>query len=518
MFTEAAGSTTDACSNAESCGLQRVDDMRSIEALGNDVEEYVEQLTDMCGNWGRAIDEVRSQVGKQRQYFARDQIVSTVNDDRASRRTVDREFETMINNNVAIKHNIAASAIKETGGESWNADLVRLTNIDALTNHMYLLADAADDMAQLDDPLTRAFYGLFLTEYTARISMKSLDIDAPDVLRQVFDPATLSDLPETLQKLAIIDIRRGPTGSILLSNAARSIPDNRGGAEVFADYISANHLPDTIRQHLRSISLGAKAMGAPACPYNSIGICTKVLSKIQPGDLPDMIAADMQLRESKSTTDRVGRLTQFGRGGELSRLFDSSLSFSVKLPGQNEIKQNKRRPTVVPVEKKDLNVIETGEIIPSFSHFVLRIANDDRDTVEPVDVADLDAVGAEIGELMGHKMIMNYILNTSESVKLTEFFAKALSMIVVSPRYGQTGGAIVPLVALRSKSMMNSDGVKETYSRLSGAQADGLGGSAIARNTRIYFSQGTSNGVRYVTIHRVGHKADFVKYNARKLA
>ena len=414
------------------------------------------------------------------------------------------------NGGLAILHNEALDYVQSVIGRDIDERSLRLDHYSYLEEVTpviiagvdYLVADETED----DD--VRALAYIYMCEQIARSTLYTSHLMQPDVLRSIFNPATFSELPLSLQRLAALDIRRGDKASILLLNARTDeVKDDRTREEIMSDYISNNHLTDSIREHLNSISLGAKAMGSMECSLNQFGLCMKVLARIPGTDLPQPIAQDIQQKAARAKQDRILKLNSLARGVSINKMFDSTTKLHVPQFNSTNSSQSSGKKRLPSIDTNDVRDIEreAGESEPTFSRYVIR-------SKKQPDVA----LDAEIKDIQSQAQALLTLPEISEyyakhkTDTLDSFLVNALLTIIASERYNTTKGAIVPYLSRRADAYANPEGIKEKFSRLSGAQLSGGGGGTIGRHTRIIFSQGTENGVRHVTIHKIDTKSNMI--------
>jgi hypothetical protein len=434
---------------------------------------------------------------------------------RTERRSLSRDRESRLAIHIASAHNIAAREYPS----GWVAQIYRENlvtqgapskrmihgvNVFVASKHNKRVSSGEDTsrIGYVQEALTDAFR----MEYIARAYMQLINEENPDVLQTVFDPSTLRDLPPNLQRIAALDINRGMGDSILLDNATKLAIAEQDPAERLTGYIKANGIPEHVKKSLVTLNIGMKAMGAPSCPFNEVGICTHLLSRIPESALPDDIKKDLASRDLTAAQRRISGLVSFANHNPVSRILDSTIEFNEDI-AQPSTSSRKREVPFAKLEKKDMTLVEQAEVeTPAFSRVVIRLANQDSEYVIE-DPNDKEAVNKAIAALSEEKIVKSY-LTTYNDAKLRDMIFNAVNVIATEKSYIHTNRTIVQWVASKNKAHINTDDVKEQFMRYSGAQSTGVSGGPVGRDTRIIFSQGTKNGTRYVTIHRVSHKSD----------
>lgn len=493
--------------------VEQIDQPVFADQLDEWSAEALDTTVRMAETWGELTGRISEEISMLRIEGQQDNTSSS----RDSRRDNARRRDFQFNQDIARMRQSARQQVRVNGNDEWGK---RLSAVRSQAEYDQLSSDLTGqypNKPEGNDDLTELFRLMFLTEHVTRLYMRALDLGAPDVFRQVFTPGNIIELPPALQKVSVIDISRGKD-SIILQNAARTaLEDNRTPAEKLTDYIQNNHLPDNVRQFIIAIKTGAIAAGVRECPGNDLGICTRLLAKIPIAELPEPIRKDIEMRDNKEAQDRKSKLVTFAQGYPLSRLLDSSTGFDVstRRPNEDNNANQKRRPNIGVVEKRDVvTLLESAETEQSsFTQVAVRFINDFSEPLILTKGEEEQSIDEKLAHLCEHKLIKEY-LETHKGTPLEGLMQDALRQILLSPNYFQSEGAILPWVrgiANRYKSFINNEGVKERLMRFSAARSSVHTSDKVGRQTRIFFSQGTKDGVRHVTIHEIGHKSDLEK-------
>lgn len=507
MRAETAPSAlTDFCSVERDC-LEALE-TDDVEQYDSQTDEFINDMVSLSETWGMALAEMPDAIAARREIEDSHEGWTSALDDRSMRRQLDRRKDSYFLQTVTWAHNAGRWAARP----NVPADAPRLGAITDPVDLARRIGDIGETLSRDEDEqdtLVKQFKLLFVAEELAHAQMAMLELTNPSAFRDIFRPGSIDDLPPALRELSAADIARDKD-SIILRNARRDIDDNRTPGQQLADYLSNNHLPDSIRQVFVGINLGAKAMGAPACPRNDVGICTKVLERLPIDELPEPVRRDMEIRAGKATQERVAKLTQFARGHMPSRLFDSSVVYDI--PDNDHAVSSKKRRQVntgrgaTKADRSDVTfeALEAS-LETAFSSVSVLVSNEDG---EPF-VFNVDEE-ASFDHLLETKMFKDYMTAHRET-GLDAMFQNALQHILFSPRYAETKGMIIPLVDRTLKTHQNQSGVTERLMRFSGQKTSAMGSGKNGRQTRIIFSQGTKDGVRHVTIRKVVHKSNIEK-------
>lgn len=476
-------------------------------------DESAEQITEAV----YAASSAWSQISKNVFIFVNDtrsefQSFTQQGPSRSDRRANGQGQESFMGQSVARAHN-AAMAVYQTGvleemyqpslinGEPMSIEQLALIEEKIISEQSTRMNNLGFDRSTIvKDELATVFQ----LEYLARAYMQVLNHEMPELLQELFDPATLKELPISVQRIAALDIKRGIGESVLLDNASKYAPGNQPESMQFAEYIRANTLPEQVKKTLLAIKLGMNAMGAPICPFNDIGICTHLLTKIPRHELPEDLIRDIVHKEDTAAAKRVEDLTLFARRTAVSKILDSSIPlFEQDASAQTP---SRKRVTAAKLDKRDFTAIEPTESdAPNFTAVKIRFAHSDE--VVDSSLADFEAIGEMVMNALDQKDIKKY-LDTYNDKKLEGLISNALTSLALLPNYTASGRMITPWVGMKNKPHVNDEGVKERYMRFSGARAVGISPGPIGKATRIIFSQGTADGVRHITIHKIIHKAD----------
>lgn len=482
----------------------------TAEVFDESLEQIIEGLHASARSWSQATRNVSHYINQGRDAIdANDARAATA---RAERRSSGQSRDSYLAQAIAEIHNDAAREM--TGGVLEGMHRSDLVSDELLSReHLFDLEQTIvrQQVARTQTPSfnapVRIYHELvtvFQLEYVTRAYMQMLNQEAPEALQALFDPATLAELPQSLQRIATLDIKRGVGDSVLLDNANSQLPDERPESVILAEYIKANSLPEHVKKSLMAIKLGMDAMGAPNCPFNDLGMCTHILAKIPREQLPDDIQRDMTAKNDAAVSKRTNDLLNFSRRNPVSRIFDSKVVLYEEGP-QSQSKTSKRS-ALPKLEKKDFaKPEEESSEEAAFSKVVFRVAKSDVIAEAPTD--NEDGLMSAIESVFEQKLVSDY-LDKHNDTKLNDMVAGAVAAIGLSQTYVKTGRMIVPWAGRKNKPYINDEGVKERFMRYSGAQAAGVSGGNIGRHTRIIFSQGTKDGVRYVTIHDILHKSD----------
>ncbi|MDN5275793.1 MAG: hypothetical protein JWN33_442 [Candidatus Saccharibacteria bacterium] len=511
--TPAVQVSSEPCLTDESCHLERLESERYLtESLDERESEQLETMVDAARYWEVFTRNVDVYIKNGRSAVAMADIAASSSRDEL--RSRDRNRESWLALNIASAHNRAANELRSTEFDVIFKDnlvnegapsgiLLRGTEQRILQKQSKRTKNHENSKA---DYLYEELRTAFQMEYVVRALMQRINQDSPDVLQTVFDPSTIEDLPDSLQRIAKLDIDRGFGQSVLLDNARKLALGEKTPAERLTDYIKKNGMPDNVKKSLLAVKLGMKVMGAPECPFNALGICTYAMAKVPEDQFPEELKRDLACRDDAAAQKRMNDLLAFAKRKPVSRILDSSVIFSEDTVATNATSR-KRAATVIKLEKRDVALVGAAELeTPSFERVVLRLVNQDEPFVinNPNNINDINAVAQQVTE---QKLFKKY-LDTYHDDKLNAMVVNAINIITTRSNYTGTDRTITQWANMKEKAHLNEDGLKEQFMRYSGAQASGISGGPIGRNTRIIFSQKTDGGTRYVTIHKVIHKAD----------
>ena len=510
-----APAASELCATDDVCALERIENERYLsESLDEREAEQLEVMIQSARAWEIIGSNVATFIANNR--IIQEQTDANVSLTRAARRYNDRTREPWLAQGIAIAHNQAMTDVKKgildviyrddlvSEGAPMTTLIKGAEIILTRAHNKRFAAPDADSSHYLRDELTNAFQ----FEYIVRALMQRINEDNPDVLQIVFDPATLGDLPVSLQRIATLDIKRGRGASILIDNAQKVTLGEKTEAERLADYLKKNHLPEGVRKTLLSIKMGMQIMGAPECPFNDMGICTHVLAKLPEDQYPEDLRRDLAARDGAAVQQRVNGLQAFAQRNPVSKILDSTIEFNESSTGGTTSAQNRKRGNLATqLEKRDVAMVETAEVeSPAFERVVVRVINQNEPFIID-ELSDTSGVKELIAQLMNQKIMKKYV-DTYHDSKVSDMLTNALEVIATKEQYIGIDRTITPWVDMSQKAHMNDDGVKERFMRYSGARASGVSGGPIGKRTRVIFSHGTKDGTRYVTIHKVAHRSD----------
>lgn len=493
------------CAVAESCEALTID---YAEAFDEVTAEHVDQLVSAAGSWlsmGQALPEIIQEMRKEREEAV---SFSLGLRERADRRTSSSSVEQELSRDIAVAHNTVRARFRPAGMGDFSRLLASARDYEEVTDIMLhlneLLALRPENASKLDT----AFHIMFVSEDLVRATMAHIDFTEPRALQEIFDPSRFSELPSGLQRIAAMDIM-GKETSIILRNAKRELDVDASPAVQLSKYIKDNHLPENVRHILRGVTIGATAMGAPVCPANNLGICVRVLEKMQLEELPEPLRRDIKLHSDKEVQSRLSRLTQLARQVNVPRILNASIAFDVRDNDTANNRSKKRRSNGTQLEKRDIAAVTTLENeIPSFNQVIVRIKNDE---IEPVEFGFTNGWNDQEGlEVLLETKFMREYIDDHRSVDLRDAITSALRHILFSASYGQSMGAIVPILGSDQRHS-STDNISERKMRFSGQRAVGIGGGKMGRQMRIVFSQATESGVRHITLHKIVHKSELEK-------
>lgn len=500
------------CKTSDSCQLESLDtDQFYAESLDERVFEQVQGINVAVEGWAIVTRNVGAYISHDRQ--SQQMYTQSTQVTRDSRRNTSRSHDSVIGQHVSHAHNEAVARIGTgilkdvyvddhnlvSAGAPLLKDIVGLEKRILEAQRKRTAEIGADRRFVVEDELTTAFQ----LEFAIRAYMQSINEEAPDVLQAMFDPATLNDLPNALQRIAALDIKRGKS-SILLNNAEKPANADQPMSVQLAEYVRSNHLPEGVKKSLQAIKFGMKVMGAPECPFNDLGICTHMLAKLPTTQYPDEIQRDIANRANTEVQRRVESLILFSRRNPTGKILDSTLYLAEDMTVSGS--KAKKRASAPKIESRDLTMVENPEVdTPAFSRVKIRFANSD--IVYDVEPTINDDLEKTLGDVTEHKIVKSY-LDKYHDEKLNDMVGVALGFIAVAPTYAGTDNTVRRWLDKRNQSHVNDDGVKEKFMRYSGSSASGTSGGPVGKDTRIIFSQGTENGVRHITIHKVLHKSD----------
>ena len=502
------------CSTQDACSMNSLESERYLtESLDERESEQLQQMVEIARSWEVVTSNVAVYINDRRR--ATELGDAAVSVSRADRRSHDKDRSSWLSAEIARAHDDAARTFADDIiSPIYRENLVSEGSpskfiIDGSYNLVMRAHNKRATATEGVDQNKYVYHALsdaFQMEYIIRAHMQRINQDNPDVLQTVFDPLTLRDLPYSLQRIATLDINRGEGESILLDNAKKLALGEQSPAERLAKYIKTNNIPDHVKKTLVALNIGMKAMGSPTCPFNNIGICTHQLSRVPESSLPEDVKKDLDSRDATAAQRRTSGLLSFAQHNPVSKILDANIEFDNNTVRTSPTSR-KRSSLPIRLDKRDLTMIEKPELeTPSFNRVVIRFANqEDHYVIE--DPADKDAFDVVNKALIGEKIVKSYLSNYNNP-KLEAMILNAFSVISTSKTYVPLGRTITQWVASKNKAHINADDVKEQFMRYSGAQASGVSGGPIGRNTRIIFSQGTKNDTRYITIHKVTHKSN----------
>jgi hypothetical protein len=368
-----------------------------------------------------------------------------------------------------------------------------------------------------EDKAENEFYRVFVAEQKARLGLVDIWVSAADLAEALFDPDHITSLPEPLQQLAALDIRRGAKGSIILAQYAQRAATGATGSfssDALHGYVTENHLGERVSSLLSAMQIGASAAGAPTCPLNELGICKGLFDRVGQ-NLPTEVLRDYQKKFQTLNNTRTERLAAFAKNFSITNLVDITTNFAGRSEGQASVGSANRKQTVRVVsasQKPDLQeIIHPPEILPyNFTSVRAQVAG--QEIVVSTDANKMAQSDEVLKRFVAENpMLKDFARTHSNTADFNAFLEAAVRAILLSPSYYGHQSAIQPVSGTEGKKYKNDKGYTETGYRLSGAKLAGSGGGDAARCTRIYFSQTTKGGVRYVTIHRLSQKGSVGK-------
>jgi hypothetical protein len=502
--------TVEVCKTSDSCFMDSLEnDQFSTESLSERVVGQLEAINFSASMWSLTGKNVSIFIEQNRRDYELHNTQSEVS--RNDRRISDRNRESFLTQRVSSAHNIAVSQIGTGILEKVFTDnlLEAAPTVEELSGLEEKLLDihnkkmntmGQDRSFAVQDELVITYQ----FEFIARAYMQAMNQEAPEVLQAIFDPSSIMDLPFDLQRIASLDINRGVGASVLLNNAAKVTTGEQPKSVELAEYIQANNLPENVKKSLLAIKLGMSAMGAPTCPFNDLGICTHLLSKVPDNHYPEEIQRDITNRDNTAIQRRIASLVAFAKRNPVSKILDSSILLNESFASNST--QSKKRTTAPKLEKRDFAAVENLEIdTPAFTKVKFRLANSD--AIFEATGNLVDTIEKTIDDVFEQKIVKKYS-ETYHDEKLNDMLLHALTVIALMPTYIGTDRMVTPWLEMKNKAHINEEGVKERFMRYSGSRAVGISGGPIGKDTRVIFSQGTENGVRHITIHRIIHKSD----------
>ena len=503
--------STEICASSDACYMDALEaEQYDTESLDERMVSQLETINFAAAAWTMIGKNVSTFIEQNRQEYELYDVQNGAA--RNDRRVSDRNRESVMGQKVSHAHNAAVNAIGTgllEGVYVENLVVSSAPPIEALAGledtllemHNLKMKDmGADRTFAVEEELTAAFQ----CEFLVRASMQVINQESPQTLQTVFDPSSLLDLPIDLQRIAALDINRGIGASVLLDNAAKYAPGEQPRSAQLADYIKANNLPENVKKSLSAIKLGMQAMGAPSCPFNDLGVCTHLLAKIPQSQFPEEIQRDIANRDSSEAQRRMTSLVAFAKRNAVSKILDSSIQLNESFASNSA--QSKKRTSAPKLEKRDFIMVENPEVdAPTFTEIKFRFANSPEIVATSTNVTeDFEEAAKAIFE---QKIVKKYI-DTYHDQKLEDMLFNALGIIAILPTYIGTNRMITPWLDMKHKAHINEEGVKERFMRYSGARSVGVSGGPVGKDTRVIFSQGTEQGVRHITIHKILHKSD----------
>jgi hypothetical protein len=369
--------------------------------------------------------------------------------------------------------------------------------------------------------LKNPYYGCFLAQIQARAELAICMTEIPDVVREIFQPERLDDLPSHLKTLVAFDLLAGKDSLLQRFYGA----NNDQVKNSFFEYLVANDITPASKELAGAIALGAQAMGGCKCPANALGLCRDVTRKIDEDALPAAINDDMKKRESQSQQLRNKALSTFVKNVAISKWWDFTASIEPKKHQQEQYQEvhpklQGHRPKSRAVTKA-LHEAGTNNLEASLERAIenepqaslkVQVYSAGSEMLTHFISSEKSTVSAAADTVLADKMFAKYLSShdNHESVQTTLQTAVETLFKAESFRDEPSIVRMSNIPAHRSRH----DGAALPVWRISGQELS-TGTGKVGRDIRIYFGMSTKGDTRRIEFIKVAHKSEVKKASQR---
>lgn len=414
----------------------------------------------------------------------------------------------------------------------WNdSDLVEIDDPDSIRNYIAVkgqhLANIKSPYSNIGTltirdsggmpPFEHPYEELFVRERIARGWLALVAIEQPDILRQMLELKTLEAQSDEVKRFVASEIGLGQRSIILrLFREGLAVDEETALSEYWQDYMARNNHSPQAQLSLKSMAVGACAMGAAECGMNRYGLCSQVIRNIRFEDLPGDLQTDISRKNQQAGGVTVGSLQAFADrpAYQISKWWRSTERIEFQNPEQTSPPGAGRRKRA---KNPTSGVVATGKSVEA------SLAAKDPETesnlrhtnlswkgtkeVTQFDATDEAQLSHILEDIMSSKDFAAYLTEHAGQAHLPEFVRSALRAIVGSASYNQIP-AVQPIRYY--KPYVDDAGLVMPIWRLSGQAFPGNAGK-IGADMRIYFGLKGRGEERNLHILGIYNKAAVAK-------